>query len=199
MLINETVMTKLQKVISREASLRSQCPDLRADMAQNAWLACLEFQERVSVKSYDQSEIVKIFHRNCITPAVSKYFWKNQSVVSCTRPRKGVSCASNVTLGGDHERLADADKFIFHSEEAKKGLERKVLCDKLLTITLTGILPEREASIISERYFREKPTKRKVLAATLSVSQERTRQIETRALDRLREILKEDYEAIYAG
>jgi len=191
--LSENVSQHLGKVISYESYSRSSCPQMRADMAQSAWLACLEYPADSLDDCEDEREVVQLLRNYCVVPTVSHYYWRNQSVVSCSRPKKGSLIPSNVShddaLGDSHNE----DKFIFSSEIQRLNLERKIFCENILSIKVSDLLPEREEQIIRNRFLTEKPSKRREIAKNLCVSEERTRQLENQAVKRLRLVIKRDF------
>lgn len=82
------------------------------------------------------------------------------------------------------ESAANVEELVIEAHDKKQKLQS-------LTIAMSS-LSEREKSIINSRYLSETPSTLDSLSVAFNVSRERIRQIEARALEKIREIMSRD-------
>lgn len=97
---------------------------------------------------------------------------------------------------GDGEELQDllADERPTPEDAVIDSLDRQTWSRRLRAAILH--LPDRERSIVQERYLREERTGLRELGERFGVSKERVRQLEKRALQRLGELLQQEEELV---
>jgi len=157
---------------------------MKNDMKQAAWLSCVEFAGDHLDDAKSGNEWLRILRINCVIPAMSTYFWKNQGVVDCARPRPGAQYPKNVSE--DEVSMNDLGSLIIYDEEQRMALERRVFGEYFLHDEVESALSDRESVVIRMRYFSKRPIKRKEIGREMQISAERARQLENQAIGRLR-------------
>lgn len=121
-------------------------------------------------------------------------------VISMNRRLSAPDHSLNVPLHQDdddqwQDRLVDAA-----SNQEAEFAEREELADRKTLLGQTfDLLNKREQHILAERWLKDDPTTLDKLAAQYSVSRERVRQIETRALSKLQKAVKQRMAARVVG
>lgn len=180
----DDLVLPLGEIIDFEASVRSKSREMKEDLKQSAWLSCIEFSCDHDFVGKPKIEWLRILRINNVIPAMSKYFWKNQSVVDCSRPKPGARHPKNVSeedLGRDEQ-----GSLIMYDEDQRRSLERKIFGEYFLVQEVESTLNPRETSVIHSRFLKHRKVRRKDIAVELKVSTERVRQIENQAVARLR-------------
>lgn len=173
---------KLEKALFREAAKRTECPELRRDMIQQAWLDLLEKRTGGAEPQSDLALVVK----SSVIPSMSKYFWKNRCVVSCSRPRKTkASVPVNVSDDFLMQSTTESDPILINPDRAEE-LYRRHYCEYQIGEEAQSILEPKEFEVIASRFLAEKKNTRGKIGRNIGVSAERVRQIELTALDKLR-------------
>lgn len=114
-----------------------------------------------------------------------------KDVVDMDRRMKGGDYSLNKTFGESDEEWGDFITSEGETHETTIGENQDMSQRKLLLANAMGELNERERNIFSERRLKDEPATLDTLSKIYNISKERVRQIENRALEKIKDAMLE--------